>query len=162
MKTVLHLTCSFVATLGFAVFFNISKKILVWVGLVGAVGWMLSIFLIERNIGSAWAYLFASLIVAFLAEILAIRTKNPSTLFSIPGIYPLVPGYGLYKTMYHFTTNEMQLGLAAMITTLTNAGAIALGIIIMSSLGNIRKRIVNEKLNRKEFASGEETDSAFE
>lgn len=142
--------CSFIATLGFAIFFNIPKKILFWVGVVGSVGWVLSILLIEASESSAWSYLVASLVVAFLSETLAIRTKNPSTLFSIPGIYPLVPGYSLYKTMYYFTTNDVEYGSNAMITTLTNAGAIAIGIIIMSSLGNMRKKMIRKKLERPE------------
>lgn len=148
MRLILNVVCSFIATLGFAIFFNIPRNILFWVGLVGAVGWMMSILLIEASAGSAWSYLLASLVVAFLSETLAIKTKNPSTLFSIPGIYPLVPGYTLYTTMYHFTTDQVGLGMEAMIITLTNAGAIALGIIIMSSLGNIRKKMIQNKLDR--------------
>lgn len=145
MELFLSFLGAFVATVGYGVFFNISKKILVWVGVTGAVGWIMSVIMIDKQAGAAWAYMVSALAVAFLGEFFAIRTKNPSTLFSIPGIYPLVPGYGLYTTMYHFTRNDINLGMTAMIDTLTKAGAIAVGIIIMSSLGGIRKKILSNK-----------------
>ncbi|MDO5096298.1 MAG: threonine/serine exporter family protein [Peptostreptococcaceae bacterium] len=167
MSWILNLICSFIATLGFAVFFNIPRKILVWVGLTGAVGWMLSIFLIQSGMASAWAYLLATMAVAFLAETFAIRTKSPSTLFSIPGIYPLVPGYALYRTMYFFTRNELDLGFQAMFDTLKNAGAIALGIIIMSSLGSFRKKVLEKRSQKNSNSNGknemeENIESIFE
>lgn len=140
---------SFIATVGFAIFFNIQKKVLVWVGLVGTVGWMLSVSLIEKNTGAAWSYMIAAMAVAFLAEFFAIETKNPSTIFSIPGIYPLVPGYGLYKTMYYFTNNEMELGLETMVQTIAKAGAIAVGLLIIASMSNIRKKIIERKKDKK-------------
>lgn len=161
MKILFHFICSFLSTVGFAVFFNTPKKVLVWVGLTGAVGWMMSLFLIRLGTAPAWAYLLATLSVAFLAETFAIRTKSPSTLFSIPGIYPLVPGYTLYQTMYYFTKNQLDVGLIALLDTLKNAGAIALGIIIMSSLGNFRKKFYDKKALNQSKIEKKETEDGY-
>ncbi len=150
---------AFVATVGFAIFFNAPRKILPWVGLVGAIGWILSVLLIQNDTGSAWAYMIASMAVAFIAEVLAVRTKNPSTLFSIPGIYPLVPGYGLYQTMYYFTIHDVSLAAQTLLQTLGNAGAIALGIIVITSLSSIRKKWINNKQTDKKQKEKELEDS---
>ena len=108
---------------------------------------------------SAWAYLIASMGVAFFAEFFAIQTKNHSTVFSVPGIYPLVPGYGLYQTMYYFTIKEIDLATNTMLETLSNAGAIALGIIVISLLSNIRKQWITKK---RHMTQTQETDDAEE
>ncbi len=149
IKILISFACAFAATLGFAIFLNIPRHLLVRVGLVGGIGWTVSSLLIQNGSGAAWAYLVAAFAVAFLAESLAIHTKNPSTLFSIPGIYPLVPGYALFQTMFYFTRSETDQGLDAMINVLKNAGAIALGIIIVYSLGNLRKKWIAKKNERK-------------
>ena len=159
MRWILEFVGAFAATVGFAIFFNASRKSLLWVGTTGAVGWILSVLLLKQNMTSAWAYLIASMGVAFFAEFFAIQTKNPSTVFSVPGIYPLVPGYGLYQTMYYFTIKEIDLATNTMLETLSNAGAIALGIIVISSLRNIRKQWITKK---RHMTQTQETDDAEE
>ncbi len=149
MDLITNFILSAVASMGFAVFFNIPKKVVPLVGITGGSGWVLSVIMIRFNLGSAWAYFIASILVSFLAEIFARKTHNPSTLFSIPGIYPLVPGYGLYKTMYHFTGGEVSQGVTSLLWTLTNSGAIAVGIITMSSIWGINKKLKLKKDSRQ-------------
>ncbi len=141
IKLLIEFVFSAVAAMGFAIFFNIPRKVIPLVGITGGAGWLLSVIMLRYGSGSAWAYFLASILVSYLAEIFARKTHNPSTLFSIPGIYPLVPGYGLYKTMYHFTRSEISQGVNVLLSTLTTSGAIAVGIITMSSIWGITKTI---------------------
>ena len=66
---------------------------------------------------------------AALAHKLSIAMKMPSTVFIVTGIFPLVPGAGIYHTAYALVSRNMEaFTLRGMQTRL--AGAIALGILI--------------------------------
>ena len=93
-KLIIDFLLAGAAAMGFAIFFNIPRKVIPLVGITGGSGWVLSIIIQKVGIDTGWAFFTAAVLVSFLAEIFARKTHNPSTLFSIPGIYPLVPGYG--------------------------------------------------------------------
>ena len=44
-----------------------------------------------------------------LRAVLSIRHKAPVTIFLLPGIFPLVPGAGIYYTAYYFLQGEQEL-----------------------------------------------------
>ena len=44
-------------------------------------------------------YFLSTLLLTLLCELMAKKVKTPSTMFLIIGIYPLVPGVGIYKTI---------------------------------------------------------------
>jgi len=44
-------------------------------------------------------YFTGTLVLAILSELMAKKIKTPTTLFLIIGIYPLVPGSGIFKTI---------------------------------------------------------------
>ena len=68
-------------------------------GLTGAVGWMVYIFCVELfALSPAIATLVATLPLTGCARFFAIRHKAPVTIFLLPGIFPLVPGAGIYYT----------------------------------------------------------------
>lgn len=72
--------------------------------------------------------------VALYSEILARIYKAPVTMFLIVGILPLVPGAGIYYTMeYCVSGNQIAFG-QSLVHTLAVAGALALGIVLISSL----------------------------
>ena len=50
-------------------------------------------------------------------------------MFLIPGIFPLVPGAGIYYTAYYLIMNEMKSFSKKGTETFLIAGAIALGIV---------------------------------
>mgnify|MGYP000007696612 CR=1 FL=1 len=58
----------------------------------------------------------------------AIRHKAPITVFLLTGIFPLVPGAGIYYTAYYFLRNDRALCTSKGIETLKVAVALALGI----------------------------------
>ena len=107
MSLILHFIYSFFATVGFAVVFNTPKKSLIYGGLCGSTGWTVYTAL-QPLISPAPANLIAAISVAALGELFARINKNPVTAFVIPGIIPLVPGYGIYPAFPKFITRVAQ------------------------------------------------------
>ena len=52
---------------------------------------------------------------------------------------PLVPGYGVYNSMYQFLTGNYIKAIDYGVTTLSNAGSLALGVILISSIFRTKK-----------------------
>ena len=68
-----------------------------------AVGW--TIYIACTTLGgmtAPMATLIATLPLAALSRFFAIRHKAPITVFLLTGIFPLVPGAGIYYTAYYF------------------------------------------------------------
>ena len=72
-----------------------------------AVSWLVYLVLPEGNV--AVRCFFATMVVETLAQIFARVFKAPATIFLIIGIIPLVPGGGIYYTMYALLGGDMQL-----------------------------------------------------
>ena len=72
-------------------------------------------------------------LTVFSRTVAAIR-KNPVTIYLIAGIFPLVPGAGIYYTSYYFIMNQMKDFSRYGMETIKVAGAIVLGIIFGFSL----------------------------
>lgn len=123
---------AFISTFGFALFMHTPKKLIVQASFTGGAGWMLYSVL-NGKVGSIIASFFAACLVGICGEILARRCKAPSIVFIIPGMLPLAPGRGLYFTMENFIAKNYIEAISFGTTTLAIAGAISLGIIIVTS-----------------------------
>ena len=115
-------------TLSFAVLFACPKRTLPCCALVGAVGWFVYETSILFGLEAFAASLLAVIPLTLLARIFAIVLKTPVTIFLLAGIFPLVPGAGIYYTAYYFIQNENALALAKGISTFKIAVALAIGI----------------------------------
>ena len=78
-------------------------------------------------------YLAATVVVSVLSELMARVMKAPATIFLIVGIIPLVPGGGIYYTMYALLNGDMQLFAQKGAETAACAAAIAVGCSLVSS-----------------------------
>ena len=84
--------------------------------------------------------IFRRLFVAFIRNF-SYYYKNPATVFLILGILPLVPGGGMFFTMRAFVSGSVETALELGYTTLGAAGAIALGIAIVSVIARVYGKI---------------------
>ena len=128
---------SFIAgagTLSFAVLFASPKRTLPYCGLVGAMGWVIYELAVLFGLESFAASLLAVIPLMLLARIFAIVLKTPVTIFLLAGIFPLVPGAGIYYTAYYFIQGENALSLANGISTFKVAVALAVGIALVLGL----------------------------
>lgn len=118
----------------FAVLFHSPKKYYLPCALNGAVGWAVYLILTAGGLSSALSCLYATLILTLLSRCFAIVMRAPVTIFLVTGIFPLVPGAGIYYTAYYLMTGDLVAGSAKGVDTFLVAGAIALGILLGSIL----------------------------
>ena len=104
----LNFFCAFFGTIGFAVMFNVPRRFYLSCGLTVAMGWMVYCLAVQGT-SAAVASFFGALVVVLISRILTVRLKCPITIFMISGIFPLVPGAGVYFTAYYLVTNQMAL-----------------------------------------------------
>ena len=129
MMYLIEFFVAMVATISFAVLFNAPKKEILYCGFTGAIGWIVY-YMITQTGGH---YVLASLVATFCLTIFcrsfAVIRKTPVTVYLLPGIFPLVPGAGIYYTAYYlFIGNNEMFGFKGL-ETIEIAGAIVFGII---------------------------------
>lgn len=134
METMLiPVLAAFAACAGFSVIYNIHGPGILICALGGALGWLtylLAGFLWEDIMQT----LCASVVIALYAEIMARIRRCPVTGYLLVAIFPLVPGAGVYHTMEHAVNGENEAFLDTFLHTLGLAGAIAVGVLLVSSL----------------------------
>lgn len=124
-----------VATVSFSVTFRVSPRHYLASGVTGAVGWLVYVLCADLLAMSApVATLVAALPLTVCARFFAIRHKAPITLFLLCGIFPLVPGAGIYYTAYYFLRDDRTLFANKGVETLKIALALALGIALVCSI----------------------------
>ena len=116
--SVIQTIMGMIGSVGFAVLFGVRGRKLAVIALGSGAGW--AVYLVCRAMGCSifTGLLAASLFVAALSEVLARMLRTPVILLLVPMLIPEVPGEALYYS-----------GLV-----LTEAGAIALGIILASHM----------------------------
>ena len=83
---------SFVATVSFAILFQVPREQYVYSGLCGAAGWLCYLLVMQNYPSPAVASFAAVVVLTVMSRIFAVRRKTPVTVFLICGIFPLVPG----------------------------------------------------------------------
>ena len=146
-----YLPCfyAFFACIGFSLLFNIhGVGILICAG-GGGLGWLIYLLtapLVHSDIIQAF---FAALAISALSEIMARLRKCPVTSYLLVALFPLVPGGGIYYTMEHAMAGETGLFLESLLHTLGMAGALAVGVLMVSSLA----RLITNYQNRRHIHS---------
>ena len=137
MEQFLPCLYAFLGCAGFCLIFEVKKPLFILLcSLNGGVSWL--VYLLLDGLGSEVArYLLATIVVSILAEALARVLKAPATIFLIIGIIPLVPGGGLYNTMDCLISGETAKFLQVGLETGACAGAIAVGVSMVSSIARI-------------------------
>lgn len=137
----IQLLAAFAGTTAFAVLFSVQRAQYVAAGIVGMLGWLVYL-LIVRFIGLTvvGGTFFATVCVALLSRKLAVIRKCPSTVFLICGIFPLIPGAGVFWSSYYLVANSLNSALHSGLTAVEVTIAIVLGIIIVTNILHRRKK----------------------
>ena len=120
--------------------FNVRGYKLFYTGLSGAVGWMVYIWLLFFTGHSMMSIFAGAIAVGIYSESAARLLKAPSTIFSIPGIFPIVPGIAAYETIQFMVSNDLYKAGGKLVETLAGAGAIAFGILIVTAMFRIASK----------------------
>ncbi|MDO5410590.1 MAG: threonine/serine exporter family protein, partial [Lachnospiraceae bacterium] len=117
------------ATVSFAVLYAAPYRELFFSGFSGAVGWVVYLYLNqELETGTIVACVMATFILTVIARILAVVRRCPVTVYLLVSIFPLVPGTGIYYTVYYLITRQSELFAATGLATFETAASIAFGI----------------------------------
>lgn len=119
-----------VGTMAFALMFHVPRQYYFCGGIAGGAGWLVYRALelhVDSLMGPVCAGAFT---VVFLSRIFAVRKKCPVTMFLIPGIFPLVPGMGIYQTAQALVGSDWDLAAAKGLTSIKFAVAIVGGILL--------------------------------
>lgn len=125
---------AFCSTVGFCILFHVPKKHIVTAGFVGGMGWLTYTYFTTSGSGDILACFIGSCVVALISELFSRAFKDAATIFIIPGILPLVPGAGMYYTMLAILEGDVDKTAAIGTETLMMAGAIAVALLVVSSL----------------------------
>ncbi|MDF2519870.1 MAG: threonine/serine exporter [Clostridia bacterium] len=117
-----------------AILFNIERKNLVWAGLCGAAGWTAYKLVIDLSGSGIFAVFIAALVISFLSEFMAKIFKTPATVFYIPSLFPIVPGISAYYTVLNIINGKITEAAYVGLETVASAGAIAFGILVMTTI----------------------------
>ena len=122
-----------IGTVSFSLLFGVPRKEYPWCGLIGGAGW--AVYLLAVSVwGDTGAVLAAAVVVVFLSRLAAVGKECPVTIFLISGIFPLVPGAGVYWTVYYIVTDELSLAVQHGYMAVKTAVAIVLGIVFVFEL----------------------------
>lgn len=141
-----------IATLGFGILFNIKGKKLIIATIGGGLSWFIYLFFLHFHTSQLLCYFLAALVCSIFSETMARINKTPVTTFIVCGIIPLVPGGGMYNTMLEFTRGNANLGISICLETISIAGAIAVGIALVSSLTKLIFKIMDSAKRKKQAA----------
>ncbi len=119
------------ATLSFSILFSTPKKEFIFCAFTGAIGWFFYqlVYLVYPSV--ILATFGGAIVITLVSRIFAVNRRVPVTIFLIAGIFPLVPGAGIYFTTYYVFMNDMELSFEYGRDTLGIALAIIFGMMII-------------------------------
>lgn len=90
--------------------------------------------LLQEPAGRMASVFLASVLVVFLSRLCAVWESCPVTIFMVAGLFPLVPGAGIYWTVYELVMKNVSEAISRGFVALQDAVAIVLGIIAVFEL----------------------------
>lgn len=124
-----------VGTYSFAILFGVPRRFYLQSGVVGMLGWLVYLVMMRYTPAGAFASTFlAATVVAFLSRFFALKFRCPSTVFLICGIFPLIPGAGVFWSAYYIASEQFDAAMSTGMNAVKITLAIVLGIIIASNV----------------------------
>ena len=127
---------AFLGVFSFAILFHAPRRSYLACALCGAVAW--ASYLLAESLGLFLATTLAAIVLTLLSRMLSVAMKMPSTVFIVTGIFPLVPGAGIYHTMEYCIQGNTGAFITEGLHTLAMAGALAIGILVIDSTWRTR------------------------
>lgn len=127
------------------ILFNIDRKKIIWAGFCGAIGWATYLIVYKYMSSSVMAYFAGAFIVGIYSEFMARKLKTPAIVFSIPGIFPLVPGITAYYTVSFIVEHNYTAASSSGMQTIAAGGAIAFGIMLSSTSYRFMSKLIKSK-----------------
>lgn len=126
---IIQFAISMIATMAFAILFCAPRNEWLLCGLSGAIGWIVYYVMFHHNLGLVLSTTVATFMLSIFSRTLAVIRKQPATVYLLSGIFPLVPGAGIYYTAYYLITGESMLCYSKGMETCEIAASIVFGIL---------------------------------
>ena len=123
----------FFGCVGFSILFNIHGPGGLLCALGGVITWAVYCIFWHFSGNSLLSNFAATLTAAIYAEIMARVRKYPAISYLVVSIFPLLPGAGIYYTINFFVQGDLNAFTVQGTQTISVAGVIAVGILIVST-----------------------------
>lgn len=118
---------AFIGTSAFAILFGVPRQQYATCGIIGAIGWAAFLIMTRAGIaGTMVSITFSTVLICLMSRMVAVWDKCPSTVYLLCGIFPLVPGAGIFWFTYYLVAEKFRLSM----TTGFNAGMAAIAIVL--------------------------------
>ena len=128
---------SILSVVGFSILFNLPRKLIIPASISGMIGWLIYLAVQDPSTNFIIPAFLGSIAVGIVGEVFAVFMKHPATIFTIPGIIPFVPGYGIYYTMFHLVEMDFEGAMTSGTESLFIAISIACGIVMATTFVRI-------------------------
>ena len=125
---------AFFACCAYCVLFNIRGSGMLICSLGGSLAWLVYLLAALITTSDILQYFWAAVFLSAYSEVMSRVRKCPVTGYQLLAFIPLVPGAGIYKTMEYCINGETDLFVSTGVHTLGISGALALGVLLVSSI----------------------------
>ena len=131
----IQVAVAYIGTMSFAVLFGVPRRFYNGCAFCGTMGWIVYL-LFTRVVGTSGieAMFFATMVVVLSSYQCATLLHCPVIIFIVCGIFPLVPGAGIFWTSYYLVSNQLQEAINSGFMACKGTVAIVFGIIIITEL----------------------------
>lgn len=133
----IQLLGAFVACVGFSFVFNVHGPGLLLCAAGSVLAWAVYLVMVELGSTDVLAVFFAAAVASLYAEIMARIRKYPAISYLVIAILPFIPGSSIYYTMTHALRGDMASFTNVGFHTAAITGAIAVGILLVSTIFRI-------------------------
>jgi uncharacterized membrane protein YjjB (DUF3815 family) len=149
-----------IAAIGFAVLFNVPRRVLFSIWTLGAIGGLVKFTAMQFESGIVFASFLGATVIGIISIQMAHMRNSPPLVFSIPSVIPMIPGVFAYKMMLGLIAlteiEKTDVYLQTLIETVNNGAKmsfvlIALGIgvalpMLITRKESIKKSPFNKKV----------------
>lgn len=143
---ILQFIIAWLSTYWFGIIFNVRGKRLLYSAFGGGIAWIFYYVAQHHGFSTSISFFIATVVLTIYSEIISRYIQTVVTSILIPGLIPLVPGSGIYYTMLYTADKKPVDAFFKGLETLSAAGSITLGIILVSSIVKIFKDFRRKKL----------------
>ncbi len=111
----------------------------------GSIGWTAYLIVYNYIYSPVMSSFVGAFMVGIYSEVMARKLKTPAMQFSIPGIFPLVPGITAYYAINSIVEQNYALAYSKGFQTIAVGGAIAFGIMLSSTTVRFITKITQTK-----------------
>jgi uncharacterized membrane protein YjjP (DUF1212 family) len=130
----IQIFASFIGCIGFFIVFNIHGPGGFLCAFGGAIVWAFYGLIAHLGGSELMCYFVSAIVAATYSEIMARVRKYPTISYLVVSIFPLIPGASIYYTTNYFVLGDMSGFAARGKHTIAIAGAIAVGILMVSTI----------------------------